>query len=73
MNIMAVVFVFGLSNVVQHYLSYHIARENHSAVMKLMKQTIAFSIILALAAFSFMYFSAGEIAILFFHSSAYVL
>ena len=73
MNIMAVVFVFGLSNGVQHYLSYHIARENHSAVMKLMKQTIAFSILLALAAFSFMYFSSGEIAILFFHSSAYVL
>ncbi len=73
MNIMAVVFVFGLSNGVQHYLSYHLVRENHSAVMKLMKQTIVFSIILALAAFSFMYFSSGEIAILFFHSSVYVL
>ena len=73
MNIIGVVFMFGLSNGVQHYLSYHLVRENHSAVMKLMKQTIIFSILLALGAFSFMYFSSGEIAILFFHSSAYVL
>ena len=55
MNIMAVVFVFGLSNGIQHYLSYHLVRENHSAIMRLMRQTIAFSVLLALAAFIFMY------------------
>jgi O-antigen/teichoic acid export membrane protein len=70
---MAVLFVFGLSNGIQHYLSYHLVRENHSAIMKLMKETIAFSIFLALLAFTFMYFFAGEIAILFFHSTAYIL
>ena len=73
MNIMAVVFVFGLSNGIQHYLSYHLVRENHSAIMKLMRQTIAFSVLLALAAFIFMYLASGKIAMLLFHSSAYIL
>ena len=73
MNIMAVVFVFGLSSGIQHYISYHLVRENHHAIMKLMKQTITFAILLALLAFTFMYFASGEIAALFFHSSAYIL
>ena len=73
MNIMAVVFVFGLSNGIQHYISYHLVRENHKAIMKLMKQTMAFAILLALSASVFMYFASGEIALLFFHSTAYIL
>ncbi|WP_337860799.1 polysaccharide biosynthesis C-terminal domain-containing protein [Ferroplasma sp.] len=73
MNIMAVVFVFGLSTGIQHYLSYHIARENHSAIMKLIRQTIAFSLLLSSLAFIFIYFASGDIATLFFHSSAYIL
>ena len=73
MNIMAVVFVFGLSQGIQHYISYHLVRQNHQAVMKLMKQTMLLAILLALTAFVFMYFASGEIAVLFFHSIAYVL
>lgn len=72
-NIMAVVFVFGLSNGVQHYLSYHLAREDHSTIMKLIRQTIGFTILLALLAFIFMYFASNSIAALFFHSSSYIL
>ncbi|MEM0140237.1 MAG: flippase, partial [Ferroplasma sp.] len=73
MNIMAVVFVFGLSNGIQHYLSYHMVRMNHKAIMKLIKQTMALGIILGILAFIFMFFAAGDIAILFFHSSYYIL
>ena len=73
MNIMGVVFIFGLSYGIQHYISYHLVRENHNAIMKLMKQTMAFAILLALSAFTFMYVTSGEIAILFFHSTAYIL
>jgi stage V sporulation protein B len=72
MNIMAVVFVFGLSNGIQHYISYHLVRENHIAIMKLMKQTMAFAILLALSAFACMYFASNEIALLFFHSTSYI-
>ncbi|WMT50453.1 MAG: polysaccharide biosynthesis C-terminal domain-containing protein [Ferroplasma sp.] len=73
MNIMAVVFVFGLSNGIQHYISYHLVRENHQAIMKLMKQTIVFAVLLALSAFIFMYIASPEIASLFFHSTVYIL
>ena len=73
MNIMAVVFIFGLSYGIQHYISYHLVRGNHNAIMKLMKQTMAFAMLLALSAFTFMYFASSEIAILFFHSTAYIL
>ncbi len=71
MNIMAVVFVFGLSAGIQHYLSYHIARENHRTVFKLIVQTTIFGILLAIFAFVFMYFASHELAIIFFHSTAY--
>ena len=73
MNIMAVVFIFGLSYGIQHYISYHLVRENHNAIIRLMKQTVVFAILLALTAFTFMYFASGEIAILFFHSTMYIL
>jgi O-antigen/teichoic acid export membrane protein len=41
--------------------------------MKLMKETIIFSMLLGLAAFGFMYLASGEIAAVFFHSTAYIL
>ena len=66
MNIMGVVFIFGLSYGIQHYISYHLVRENHNAIIKLMKQTTAFALLLALTAFTFMYVASSEIAILFF-------
>ncbi len=73
MNIMGVVFIFGLSYGIQHYISYHLVRENHNAIIKLMKQTTAFALLLALTAFTFMYVASSEIAILFFHSTSYIL
>jgi stage V sporulation protein B len=73
MNIMAVVFVFGLSQGIQHYLSYHLARANHTAIMKIMRQTVLFAFSLAFIAFIFVYIFSGDIAILFFHSMDYVL
>ncbi len=73
LNIATAVFVFGLSKGVQHYLSYHISQGNNLTVMKLIKKTVLISPILAISAFTVMYFLAEPVSILFFHSFKYSL
>ncbi len=73
MNIMTTVFIFGLSYGIQHYFSYHLARKNNATLMKLIKITALFGLILAAMAFLFIYYLSYYIAVIFFHSIYYEL
>ncbi len=72
MNIAAVVFVFGISQGIQHYVSYHLARENNEEVRKLIRRTTLLTFILGTLAFIGVYYASPSISNLFFHSSLYI-
>ncbi len=72
MNIAAVVFVFGLSQGIQHFVSYHLARNNNEEVRKLIRRTTIITFILGTLAFFGVYYASPSISNLFFHSSGYI-
>lgn len=73
MNILTTIFIFGLGNGLQHYLSYHLARNNNEIIKKLIIRTTFLAILLAGLAYISVYFSSYYVSILFFHSTGYIL
>ena len=71
MNIMNSIFMFGLSNGIQHYFSFHLNRGNNLTVTKLIKKTTMLSFILALGAFISTYYLAPFLALTLFHAIYY--
>jgi O-antigen/teichoic acid export membrane protein len=73
MNIGATVFMFGFSSGIQHYFSYHLARQNNNTILKLIRKTTLIGLLLASGAFMSLYVLSYNISIVFFHSSIYEL
>lgn len=71
MAIATTVFMLGLSNGIQHFFSYHLARNNNHTLIALIRRTALLGILLAISAFSVIYFLSYYISILFFHSEYY--
>ncbi len=72
-NIVTSIFMFGMAGGIQHYISYHLTRENYKALLKLIRETSIFGLILSLLAFVIIFLLSPYIAILFFHSYSYTL
>lgn len=71
MNILSAVFIFGLGNGLQHYLSYHLARNDTQAIKKIIVKTTYMAIGLAILAFVTVYYISDYVAVLFFHNIIY--
>ena len=67
------VFMLGLNNGIQHFFSYHLARNNNSTLLALIRRTALLGILLAISAFFAIYYLSYYISILFFHSVYYEL
>jgi len=72
-NIVITIFVFGMSGGIQHYFSYHLARENYETLLKFIRKTSLLALILSSMAFAIIFLLSPYIAIIFFHSYSYAL
>ena len=73
MAIGTTVFMLGLSNGIQHFFSYHLAKNNNNTLLELIRKTALLGTLLAISAFLSIYFLSYYISILFFHSLYYEL
>ena len=73
MAIGTTVFMLGLSNGIQHFFSYHLAKNNNNTLLELIRKTALLGTLLAISAFLSIYFLSLYISILFFHSLYYEL
>ncbi|AAT42882.1 polysaccharide biosynthesis C-terminal domain-containing protein [Picrophilus oshimae] len=71
LNIFYTVFALGLGTGMQHFISYHLARNNINTIRRIIKDTSLIGILLSAAAFLFTYFSSSYISTIFFHSIKY--
>ena len=71
LNIFYTVFALGLGTGMQHFISYHLARNNLRAIRRIIKNTSFIGIILSASAFLFTYLSSYYISAIFFHSINY--
>ena len=67
------VFMLGLGNGIQHFFSYHLARNNNNTLLALIRKTALLGTLLAISAFFSIYFLSYYISILFFHNAYYEL
>lgn len=72
MVIATTVFMLGLNNGLQHFFSYHLAR-NNNILLVLIKKTALLGIILAISAFIAIFYLSYNMSILFFHNIYYEL
>ena len=73
MAIGTTVFMLGLGNGIQHFFSYHLARNNNSTLLALLRKTTLLGMFLAISAFFSIYYLSYYISIIFFHSIYYEL
>lgn len=73
MDIGSILFTFGLRAGIQHYFSYHLAKNNNNTLMKLIRITALLGILFPTFAFISIYYSSYYIAVIFFHSITYEL
>ena len=73
MAIGTTVFMLGLGKGIQHFFSYHLARNNNNTLLALIRNTALLGTFLSISAFFSIYFLSYYISILFFHSAYYEL
>jgi len=66
------VFSLGLQQGAQHFISYHLGREEDGMIRSLVRKFTAVGFLLASAAFISLWFLSPTFALLFFHSYAYL-
>ena len=71
-SIFSVFFVVGFSAGIEHFVSFHISRNNYGNVKSLIKKTGSFAVISAIVAYIVIFFLAPYIASVLFHSRYYV-
>ena len=71
-SIFSVFFVIGFSAGIEHFVSYHLSRNNYGNVKSLIKKTGTFAIISALIAYIVIFAIAPYIARILFHSLYFV-
>jgi len=69
----SIIFSLGLGTGVQHFISYYIGRNDPNAVKQIIKKMSLVAVIVSIIAFLFIWFTAPEFAILFFHSLKYTI
>ena len=67
------VFMLGLNNGIQHFFSYHLARNNNNTILALIIKTALLGVFLAISAFFSIYYLSYYISTIFFHSIYYEL
>ena len=71
-SIFSVFFVIGFSAGIEHFVSYHLSRNNYGNVKSLIKKTGTFAIISAVIAYAVIFAAAPYIARILFHSFYFV-
>jgi O-antigen/teichoic acid export membrane protein len=71
-SIFSVFFVIGFSAGIEHFVSYHLSRNNYGNVKSLIKKTGTFAIISAVIAYAVIFAVAPYIARILFHSFYFV-
>jgi stage V sporulation protein B len=71
-SIFSVFFVVGLSAGIEHFVSFHISRNNYGNVKSLIRKTGLFAIISSIIAYIVIFFLAPYMASVLFHSLYYV-
>lgn len=71
-SIFSVFFVIGFSAGIEHFVAFHLSRNNYGNVKSLIKKTGVFAIISAVMAYTVVYAIAPYIAMVLFHSLYYV-
>jgi len=72
MLIFATIFSLGLNVGVQHFISYYIGQNNHSALKGVVKEVPLLLVLVSIIAIIFMWFSSPAFAYLFFHTYTYL-
>ena len=70
-SIFSVFFVIGFSAGIEHFVSFHLSRENYGNVRSIIRKTGLFAIISAVIAYAVIFGIAPYIAIVLFHSTYY--
>ena len=70
-SIFSVFFVVGFSAGIEHFVSFHLSRENYGNVRSIIRKTGLFAIISAIIAYAVIFAIAPYIAIVLFHSTYY--
>lgn len=71
-GLFSIIFTFGLTTAAQHFISYNLGKGNFASVRHTIYKIISFGIIFSSVGFACIQLFAGEIAIIFLHSSSYV-
>ena len=71
-SIFSVFFVIGFSAGIEHFVSFHLSRENYGNVRSIIRKTGLFAIISAIIAYAVIFAIAPYIAIVLFHSTYYI-
>ena len=70
-SIFSVFFVIGFSAGIEHFVSFHLSRENYGNVRSIIRKTGLFAIISAVIAYTVIFAIAPYVAIVLFHSTYY--
>ena len=70
-SIFSVFFVIGFSAGIEHFVSFHLSRENYGNVRSIIRKTGLFAIISAVIAYAVIFAIAPYVAIVLFHSTYY--
>jgi len=66
------IFTLGLSNGIQHFISYHLGEKDESSILALIKKFILIGIFLSISAFLVLWITAPYFGIIFFHTLKYI-
>jgi O-antigen/teichoic acid export membrane protein len=69
----SIMFSLGLGTGVQHFISYYLGKKDSGAIKLIIKNMSLIAVLIAFISFLFIWFTAPEFAILFFHSYKYTI
>jgi stage V sporulation protein B len=70
-NIAGMFFLFGFHNGIEHFISFHLARNNFKNIRHIIRTILVFAIISSILSFFIIYLISNYIAVILFHSIKY--